>query len=314
MERVFITGVSGYIGGKLVSRLNETAGTKEIIGIDIVRPSRITDKLSFYQRDVRAPVDRILKEHVVDTLVHLAYVVAPIHNRRKMEDININGTVNVLTSCARAGVKQILYASSATAYGFHPDNDMPLTEESPLRGNDDFTYSRTKKETDGIFSEFIAANPDIVGTAIRPAFVIGPGWKDSLSRHLRKKLVMLPSNTRPFQFVHEDDLTDIVCLLLEKKAAGAFNVGAEGTITSSEMIRLLGNTPLPLPFGVMYALTELAWNLRLSFLAEFPGPALNLARYTWVVSSEKLQRELGYKYRYTTREAFEDFVMNIKKR
>jgi UDP-glucose 4-epimerase len=313
VERVCITGVSGYIGGKLVSRLNDMPEIKEIVGIDIVRPATITDKFSFYQRDVREPVDRILKEHAVDTLVHLAYVVAPIHSKRKMEDININGTVNILTSCARAGVKQILYTSSATAYGFYADNNVPLTEESPLRGNEDFTYSRTKKEIEGIFSEFISANPDIVGTVIRPAFVVGPGWNDPLSRHLRKKLVLLPSNTQAFQFVHEDDLIDIICLLLERKAAGAFNIGAEGSITSEEIIRLLGNIPLRLPFRLMYVLTELAWNLRLAFLAEFPGPALNLARYTWVVSSEKLQEELGYEYSYTTVEAFEAFVRHVKK-
>lgn len=313
MERVCITGVSGYIGGKLVSRLNDMPEIKETVGIDVVKPSTVTKKSSFYQRDVREPVDKILKEHAIDTLVHLAYIVAPIHNRSKMEDININGTVNILTSCARAGVKQILYTSSATAYGFHADNDVPLTEGSPLRGNDDFTYSKTKKQLEGVFSAFINANPDIVGTIIRPAFVIGPGWNDPLSRHLRKKLVLLPSNTKAFQFVHEDDLIEIVCLLLKKKAAGAFNIGAKGAITSDDMIRLLGNVPVRLPFGLMYMFTELAWNLRLAFLAEFPGPALNLARYTWVVSSEKLRMELGYEYRYTTKEAFEDFVRHVKK-
>ena len=79
------------------------------------------------------------------------------------------------------------------------------------------------------------------------------------------------------------------------------------------MVALLGNVQIRMPFGLMYALTGLAWNLRLSFLAEFPGPALNLLRYPWVVSSEKLYRELGYKYRYTTAEAFEDFVRHVKK-
>jgi len=314
MERVCITGVSGYIGGKLMSRLNDMPEVEQIIGIDIVRPATIHPKFEFYKRDVREPIDRILEEHLVDTFVHLAYVVAPIHSRSKMEDINVNGTVNVLASCARADVKQILYPSSATAYGFHPDNDVPLTEDSPLRGNDDFTYSKTKKEIEGIVSEFIAANPEIAVTILRPEFVIGPGWNDPLARHLRKKIVLLPSNTPPLQFVHEDDLIEIMCRLMQGNIAGAFDVGAEGTISTREMIRLLGNIPVLLPFGLMYALTELAWKLRLSFLAEFPGPALNLVRYPWIVSGEKLRRELDYKYRYTTAEAFEDFVRHVKKR
>ncbi|MEZ4577969.1 MAG: hypothetical protein R2875_08165 [Desulfobacterales bacterium] len=47
--------------------------------------------------------------------------------------------------------EQILYTSSTTAYGFYPDNDQPLTEDSPLRGNDDFTYAKNKKEIEAIF-------------------------------------------------------------------------------------------------------------------------------------------------------------------
>ncbi len=312
MERVLITGVSGYIGGKVVSRLNEREDVKAIVGIDVAEPHVAPAKLRFFRKDIRDPIEQILSDHEIDTVVHLAYVVAPIHSKRLMEDINISGTKNVLTACAQASVKHILYTSSATAYGFHPDNDVPLTEDSPLRGNDDFTYSKTKKEIEAIFSEFISQHPEIAISIIRPAFVVGPGFDDPLARHLRKKVVLLPRNTPPFQFVHEDDLTEVICLLLERKVKGAFNVGADETITSDEMIRLLGNIAVRLPFTIMYVLTWLAWTLRLSFLAEFPSPALNLARYPWVVSSEKLKRELGYKYKYTTAEAYHDFVQKVK--
>jgi len=63
-----------------------------------------------------------------------------------MEDINVNGTKNVLITAARHGVKQIMDCPSSTAYGFHPDNPPVLTEESPLRGNEDFTYAKNKRE------------------------------------------------------------------------------------------------------------------------------------------------------------------------
>ena len=136
MERLIITGVSGYIGSKLVSRLNEMGDVHEIIGIDKAEPKACLSKLTFYRKDIRDPLEQILIDHNVDTVVHLAYVVSPIHSKSLMEDININGTKNVLSACASAGVNQILYTSSATAYGFYPDNDVPLTEDSPLRGND----------------------------------------------------------------------------------------------------------------------------------------------------------------------------------
>jgi nucleoside-diphosphate-sugar epimerase len=72
-------------------------------------------------------------------------------------DINKGGTRNVLDAPVKAGIKQILYTSSTTAYGFYPDNDLPLTEDSPIRGNDDFTYAKNKKEIEGTltFSEMV---------------------------------------------------------------------------------------------------------------------------------------------------------------
>lgn len=314
MERVFITGASGYIGGKLVSRLVRTRSFRKIVGIDVAMPRVRPERLTFFRRDVREPLGQLMRDHRIDTVVHLAYVVAPIHSEKQMEDVNLNGTKNVLSACIQAGVKRVLYTSSATAYGFHADNHVPLTEASPLRGNDDFPYSRTKKVLEGVFQKFAATNPEIAVSILRPSFVVGPRWNDPLARHLRKRLVLLPSQTQPFQFVHEDDLVDIIWLLLERGVTGVFNVGADGTISAEEMIRLLGNTKVPLPFGLMYALTELAWNLRLSFLAEFPGAALDMARYPWVVSSEKLRRETGFQYRYSTAEAFQDFVRRVKGR
>ena len=313
MERVFVTGASGYIAGRLLSLLNDKAEIKEIVGIDIKEPAITLKKFVFYKLDVREQFEHILKDHRIDTVVHTAYIVPPIHDINLMEDINVNGTKNVLHSCMRADVSQLLYTSSATAYGFHPDNDVPLTEDSLLRGNDDFTYSKNKKEIEAILSEFILQDPQLIVTIVRPSFVVGPGFDDPLARHLRKKFVLLPSNSRPFQFVHEDDLIEIIYLLLKNGMAGAFNVGAEGAVTPKQMVSLLRNIPIYVPFSLMYLLTWLAWNLRLSLVTEFPGPALNMTRYTWVVSSDKLTRALNYQYKYTSLEAFADFAEFVQR-
>jgi nucleoside-diphosphate-sugar epimerase len=90
-------------------------------------------------------------------------------------------------------------------------------------------------------------------------------------------------------------------------------VGADGSMTFPEMIRMLGNRSLALPFGILYALNNLAWLLRLTAVSEFPSPALNMVRYPWIVSSEKLKNELGYRYRYTTQETFQDFAQAYKR-
>jgi len=122
----------------------------------------------------------------------------------------------------------------------------------------------------------------------------------------------LPSVTQFFQYVHEDDLVEIIYLMLQRRVSGAFNVGADGSMGFPDMISLMGNRRLPLPFDIMYALNNLAWYLHLTSISEFPSPALNMVRYPWMVSSEKLKRVLGYRYKYTTRETFLDFAKAFK--
>ncbi len=311
MKNVFITGISGYIGSKIARALSAHGGVDRIVGIDIREPSIVEDKVLFIRQDVRKPVLDILKTHGIDTVIHAAYVLPPGHDTRRIEDINVMGTKNILAYAAQAGVSRLLYTSSTTAYGFHPDNDNPLTEESPLRGNDDFTYSKNKKEIEGLFTAFVEANKGICVTVLRPCYVAGPGLDNPLSTHLKKKIVLLPGKTSPFQFVHEDDLVRIMVLCLEKNLAGIFNVAGQGTISFEQMVRTLGNIPVFLPDAMVGLLNGIAWHLRLTFFTQFPNSGLNLIRHPWIATSRKLIRETGFAFEYDSTQAFEDFAAHL---
>ena len=134
MKRVFITGVSGYFGSKLVEHLGSKDDVGEIIGIDIMKPKRPSAKLTFIRHDVRADMYPLLKDRNIDWAIHAAYILPPIHDKGLMEDININGTRTYFHRASRQAYRSSSSAHT-TAYGFHTDNDMPLTEESPLRGD-----------------------------------------------------------------------------------------------------------------------------------------------------------------------------------
>ena len=263
MKNVFITGVSGYFGMKLVSLFEKEDVVENIIGIDIRPPSYTPGKLEFIQHDVRDDMYTLLSGRHIDWAIHTAYVVPPLHNKKLMEDININGTKNFLNSSARAGIKQLLYCSSATAYGFHSDNPPLLTEDSPLRGNDDFTYSKNKKELELVCKAFKEFHHDIRLIIIRPCFVAGPGFDNPLATHLKKKIVMLPRKTAPFQYIHEDDLVEIMYRLLLDEKDGFYNLAADGTMSFDEMLNILGNWPLKLPIPFMYIMNNIMWFLRI---------------------------------------------------
>lgn len=312
MKRILITGVSGYIGGKIAHTLAMHARVEALVGIDIRKPKIPPTRLAFVQHDVRAPMADLCHRHAIDTVIHAAYVLPPIHDRALMEDINVTGTRNVIGACQQAGVDHLLYTSSATAYGFHPDNEIPMTEDSPLRGNNDFTYSKNKKEIEFIFQDFIRDQQQTAVTILRPCFVVGPGFNNPLATHLKKRFVLCPNPSSPMQFVHEDDLARVIRLCLEKRLEGVYNVAGDGTLTLKEMVRLLGNFHCPLPAAIMIPFNHLAWTLRLKWVTEFPSPALNIMRYPWIVSSAKLIRDTGFRYEFDSRTAFIDFARSLE--
>jgi UDP-glucose 4-epimerase len=309
--RVLVTGAAGYIGQRMVESLLTNDWVETVIGTDIREPEKSISGCTFYKRDIRDAMDDIFKEERIDTVVHTAYALTPIHNKDLMEDINKGGTRNILASSVKAGVKQILYTSSTTAYGFHPDNDSPLTEDSPLRGNDDFIYAKNKKEIERIMQEFTSKNPDISVTIVRPCWVVGPGFNNTLAEHLKKKFVVMPSKILPFQFVHEDDLINVMMLLLEKRTAGIYNVSAEGTLTFDEMVKTLGNIRIPLPWPILYPLNNLSWFLRLSFITKFPSASMRMMVNPWIASSEKLKHDTSYKFQFDSRQAFRAFAGSV---
>jgi UDP-glucose 4-epimerase len=315
MENIMITGASGYIGQRLARELSRNVAVKKIFGIDIQPPRENISKFIFIRRDVREPVNDLLKEHRIDVVIHTAFILPPIHNTKLMEDININGTRNILSASLEAGVSQFIYTSSTTAYGFHPENICPLIEESPLRGNDDLIYCKTKREIESFIKnqDLSVRYPDTAVTILRACFVVGPGFNNPLARYLQKRVVFLPRNTKPLQYVHEDDLIRAICLLMEKKAAGIYNVAADGLMSFEEMVSILGNRTIYIPFFVMYYLNQIAWSLRITFLSEFPSPNMNMLRYPWWAENKKLKTELGFNYQYTTEEAFRDFAAHVQK-
>ena len=81
MKNIAITGISGYIGTRLLSRLDGIGSVKKIIGIDIKKPTFKSAKLEFYHQDILAPFGDLFAREKVDTAVHLAFVLRPTRDQ-----------------------------------------------------------------------------------------------------------------------------------------------------------------------------------------------------------------------------------------
>jgi UDP-glucose 4-epimerase len=303
--RYLITGGSGYIGSRLVERLAADDGV-EILICDVRPPRFFRPGVEYRALDVRdaAAVRSAVASWRPDAVVHLAFLLNPIHDEALMYSVDVEGTHNVLEACSASGVGQVLVTSSSTAYGAFPDNPVPLTEEHPVRGVAEFEYARDKTECDRLCQLWAARHPERVMTIVRPCIVFGPSVDNYLLRLWTKQPFQadfgLPDPG--IQFVHEDDVVEALVVLLAGRFAGAFNVAGDGVMAVAECASLIGLPRRRVPLGAMRRFASLMWRLRLS---EAPPGSLAFAMHPWIVSNEKLKRETGWAPRYSSRETFE---------
>ena len=304
--RYLITGGAGYIGSRLVDLLSRREETELIVICDVATPRGYKPKTEFERVDVRdrRALHAVLERVRPDALVHLAFILNPTHDEHAMYDIDVNGTHNVLEAAAEAGVGQVLVTSSAVAYGAHPDNPVPLTEEDPVRGVARFSYARDKTESDRICQLWAAQHPERVMTIVRPCIVFGPNVDNYLVRLWTKLPFAADMGTldQRIQFVHEDDVVEAVAGLLTGRHAGAFNLAPDDDMSVRECVELIGTPIRKLPLPAYRAIVRVLWALRAS---EAPPGQIDFAIHPWIVSNEKLKSTLGWSPRHTSRETFE---------
>ena len=115
---------------------------------------------------------------------------------KKMYDINVNGTLNILKACKDLGIKHLIVASSGTAYGAWPDNPYPIKESDPIRVFPiKFNYAHHKGIIEKQICDFADNNPDILVNIVRPSIVYGPNTENYLSRFINV-LPFIPFNIR----------------------------------------------------------------------------------------------------------------------
>lgn len=147
-----VTGATGLVGGWLVRRLVEAGADVVCLVRDWVPSSELVrsglvNKVKLARGDIadQAAVERVLGEHEVDTVIHLAaQTIVGIANRNPVStfEANIKGTWSVLEACRRSPkVKQIVVASSDKAYG--DQEHLPYDENTPLQGRHPYDVSKS---------------------------------------------------------------------------------------------------------------------------------------------------------------------------
>jgi UDP-glucose 4-epimerase len=308
-RRIAITGIAGYVGREVGAQLDVDEGTDHVLGIDVAPYTPPSSKVAFVQKTIEEPFADLFVEHKIDAAIHLAFCLNPMRDRAREERINIEGTKNFLDACSKAKVKMVLVASSATAYGAHPDNAGILYEGAPLRASPDFPYAHDKVRIEELCYEFARANPDACLAIVRPCVIIGPHVSNYLSRMLEKPIIFAPwSPDPPIQFIHEDDAVRAIFRLLKHRKMGLFNLAADGAMTLGRIAEMSGRRLVRLPVFLLRWIMALAWRFGWTSVTEAPPGYLDYALYPWCVSNVKLKTELLFMFKYDALRAVSDFV------
>ena len=205
-------------------------------------------------------------------------------------EVNIEGSRNVFDAAKRQGVGTVVHASSAAAYGCAPENDVPLTESSPLRPEPDFYYPRTKVAVERLIESLEAEDPDTRFVRFRPVATVGPGAPLALGGRL---FVTLSDFDPLVQFTWIDDVVEAFTAALHEPVRGPFNIGGPDPVRTSEVPALIGVRGVRIPYRLARLGARTGSAIRLPG-ALHPGWA-DMGRYPIVVDTARAERELGWR-------------------
>lgn len=303
-----VTGPTGEIGISAVTALEREPAVQQIIGM-ARRPFDPSVlgwvKTTYQQGDI---LDRDAVEALVaqaDVVVHLAFLI--MGSREESARINLQGTRNVFEATVAAQrPRRLVYTSSVAAYGYYPDNPVPLTEDVPARGCPEHYYSAQKAACEAALAE-ITKGSSLEVFVLRPCIVAGPQapalsdampWKQlpapirAVAKAVPGLKPVVPDPGFPLQLVHHDDVATAIALAATAPAPpGAYNIAGDGEVTVSEVAKALGGRPVRVPGAAAAAAS--AAIARLPFL---PSAAewLHAARTSVVMDTTKAQRDLGW--------------------
>jgi nucleoside-diphosphate-sugar epimerase len=305
-QKVLVTGGAGFLGINLIRYL--MAKGYALASLDVEEfdyPERT--RIETIKGDIRdkATLNQAMED--VDFVVHTAAAL-PLYSPEDIYTTDVEGTRNVLEASLIHGVERVVHISSTAVYGI-PDHH-PLYETDRLEGVG--PYGQAKIQAEMLCLEYRAKG--IVVPVIRPKSFVGPerlgvfallyDW--AFTGH---NFPMIGSGKNRYQLLDVEDLCEAIYLTLtlpEEKVNDTFNIGAAEFTTMKEdyqaVLDYAGHGKKVVGFPAAPAI----WSLRLL-------DTLKLSPlYKWVyetaskdsfVSIEKAERQLGFRPKYSNKDA-----------
>jgi len=155
MEKALITGITGFVGSHLAEYLLDK--NFDVYGTVRWRSSLdnikiIKDKLKLVDTDLRDShsTEKMIKEVMPDYIFHLAaqsFVPTSWHAPQETFVTNVIGTINLFEAVRNSNIDpKIQVAGSSEEYGMVYENELPITEENPLRPLSPYAVSKVAQD------------------------------------------------------------------------------------------------------------------------------------------------------------------------
>jgi UDP-glucose 4-epimerase len=229
--KIVVTGGAGFIGSHLTDAL--VAKKHRVFVIDNLTNGKreyVNKKAKFYKADIRTDgIHKIFNQVNPEIVFHLAAQMSLELSRKNPEldaDINIMGSLNVLSVAKQAGAKRFIFASTAGVYG--DTRKLPTKESHPLNPPSPYGMSKLAVE------ENLKLEKSLICTTLRFSNVYGPRQDSSgeggvvaifsklIAQRKRPTINGTGKQTRDFIFV--DDVVDANLKTMRLSKKGTYNV------------------------------------------------------------------------------------------
>ncbi|MFA5132383.1 MAG: NAD-dependent epimerase/dehydratase family protein [Candidatus Paceibacterota bacterium] len=338
--KIFITGGAGYVGAMLVDQFARRSDVSGIITLDKEPETDITKnhpqqgKITYLEMNTSddAWAEKV-KAFAPDVVIHTAWQIRHMYNDEKTEwKWNIDGSDAIFDfAFSTPSVKKLIHFSTVSSYGAFPDNSIEhFYKESEAFRKSGYLYAEEKRICEEHLEERYKQAKESGWNGqvfvVRPAAITGPrgrydrirfGLQSALSGNLKRgfvnNIVMLLTSYVPVtkgwlrQYIHEDDVTDIVALFTFNDLEGSyevFNISPPGAcVFGKDMAEAVGKKTLPIQPWMARMAFFFFWHATRGKIPTSPGSWRGYS-YPIAVDGSKLTKQYGYQYKHQSKEAF----------
>jgi nucleoside-diphosphate-sugar epimerase len=339
--KLFITGGSGYVGAMLADQF---AGREDVESILLIDKEPFSDLLENHSNKNKISYINAnlgdndwhekVKVFAPDIIIHTAWQIREMYGKKELQwKWNVTGSNNVFDlAFSLPSVKKLIYFSTVSSYGARSNNEINhfFKEEEGFRKSD-YLYAEEKRVVEESLKEKYDALKKEGKTlpqvfVVRPAAITGPrgrfmrvrfGLQAALSGQLKAnplhRLISAMVSFVPVtpkwlrQFIHEDDVTDIISLFTFNDVQGSyevFNICPPGpAVLGKNMAEAVHKKMLLIQPWMIRPVFFIFWHLSRGKVPTSKGGWKSYS-YPIAVDGTKLTKQYGYQYKYPSKEAF----------